>query len=244
MRNGSSEEATRTIKGQGPVVQPPVADPAGLPAQTAAEGAAPRPATEVVRHGPGVTATASAGQDSDVAESVGQARPSSGAVRYGPGVPAIPHADQLELTAERVWRADGSGRPSRPRRRLSRLIGGTLTLLLLAASGALLYLRIHHAPFHVTGVAITQQVHNRCGVNVTGQIATNGSAGTVSYQWLIEPSQQPPQPLSQSVLTGQHAVYVTVAVEGTGHGSASQTVMLQVLGPDNRTVSEQITVSC
>jgi hypothetical protein len=127
---------------------------------------------------------------------------------------------------------------------LGRLIGGTLTLILLAASGVLLYLRIHHGPFHVTGVAITQQAHNGCDVDVTGQITTNGSAGTVSYQWLIEPGTQPPQPLSQSVPAGQHAVDVTVAVNGTGHGSASQTVLLQVLGTDTRTVSTEITVSC
>ena len=110
-------------------------------------------------------------------------------------------------------------------------------MILLAASGVLLYQRLHHAPFHVTGVAITQQAHNGCGVDVTGRISTNGSAGTVSYQWLVQPSQQPPQPLSQSVLAGQQAVYVTIAVEGAGQGSASQTVTLQVLGPDTRAAS-------
>ena len=193
--------------------------------------------------GSGVTAIASAGQASAAPETVGQPEPSSGVVRYGPGVPAPPPGRKVALTAEHVWQADRPRRPSR-RRKFGRLIGGTLTLLLLATSGVLLYLRIHHTPFHVTGVAITQQVHNGCGVDVTGQIATNGSAGTVSYQWLIEPSQQPPQPLSQSVLAGQHAVNVTVAVNGTGHGSASQTVLLQILGTDTRTVSAEITVSC
>ena len=65
----------------------------------------------------------------------------------------------------------------------------------------------------------------------TGRIATNGSAGTVSYQWLFRPQSQAPQPLSQSVVAGQGAVYVTVAVQGQGQGSAAQTVTLQVLGP-------------
>ena len=50
--------------------------------------------------------------------------------------------------------------------------------------------------------------------------------------------------LSQSVLAGQPAVYVTVSVEGAGHGSASQTVILQVLGPDTRTASAVVAVSC
>jgi hypothetical protein len=107
-----------------------------------------------------------------------------------------------------------------------------------------LYLRFHHAPFHVTGVMRLQQTQTGCGVDVTGRITTNGSAGTVSYQWVFRPDQRPPQPLSQSVVAGQHAVYVTVAVEGSGHGSASQTVTLQVLGPDPGTAETSVTVSC
>jgi len=37
---------------------------------------------------------------------------------------------------------------------------------------------------------------------------------------------------------------VTVAVEGQGHGSAPQTVTLQVLGPDRRTASTNVVISC
>jgi hypothetical protein len=129
---------------------------------------------------------------------------------------------------------------------LLRLSGWALTVILLAASGVALFLRFHHAPFHVTGVVISQQAQAGCGVDVTGRITTNGSAGTVSYQWLFRPGQQPPQPLSQSVVAGQHAVYVTVAVQGTGHGSSSQTVTLQVLGPDlmTTTTAAAAVVSC
>lgn len=49
---------------------------------------------------------------------------------------------------------------------------------------------------------------------------------------LLPPDRQPPEPLSQSVAAGQDAVYVTAAVQGQGHGSPSQAVTLQVLGPD------------
>ena len=77
-----------------------------------------------------------------------------------------------------------------------------------------LYLRFHHAPFHVTGVTITQRTPNGCGVDVTGQISTNGAAGTVSYQWLFQPDREAPQQLSKSVAAGQNAVYVTVARAG------------------------------
>jgi hypothetical protein len=119
-----------------------------------------------------------------------------------------------------------------------------LTVLLLAAAGVVLWLRFHHAPFGVTGVAITQQTKTTCGVDVTGRIATNGSAGTVSYQWVFQPQTQAPQPLSQSVVAGQRAVYVTVAVEGQGHGSATQEVTLDVLGPGTGTASKKVSVSC
>jgi hypothetical protein len=117
-------------------------------------------------------------------------------------------------------------------------------VILLAASGVVLYLRLHHASFEVTGAVISQETRTGCGVNVTGRITTNGSAGTVSYQWLFQPGSQPPQPLSQPVTAGQRAVYVTVAVEGSGHGSASRTVTLQVLGPDPRTTTTGVVVSC
>ena len=157
-----------------------------------------------------------------------------GVVRYGPGVPAS------QAGAESVWR---TGR--RPERRLRRLLGLALTVILLVAAGVVLWLRFHHAPFHVTGVTITEQTRTSCGVDVTGRIDTNGSAGTVSYQWVFRPlGNGAPQPLNQSVVAGQHAVYVTVAVEGRGHGSAAQTVILQVLGPDTGTAFENVTIRC
>jgi hypothetical protein len=264
-------EPTRTVAGGRPradgAAQPAasVADggtvsAAPTAASVAAETVVPRTATEVVRHGPGLTAsagqhlTASAGQDLTVTTGQGQAgsaaRPAeagarpAGLVRHGPGVPAVPPAGRAGLTAEHVWRDTRPARPSRRAARLRRLTGLALTAALLAASGVLLYLRFHHAPFQVTGAAITGQAPNGCGVDVTGQVTTNGSAGTVSYQWLFTPGTQAPQPLRQSVAAGQRTVDVTVAVEGQGQGSASQRVTLQVLGPDPASASATVTVSC
>jgi hypothetical protein len=167
--------------------------------------------------------------------------------RYGPGVPATMSAHQAGRTAERVWRTGVPPTPPAPPRRPRRvrqLLGSMLTVILLAASAVLLLLRFYHAPFHVTGAVISGQTPTACGFNVTGRISTNGAAGTVSYEWLFHPGPQPPQPLSQSVVAGQHAVYVTVAVQGRGQGSASQTVTLQVLGPDRRDASVPLTISC
>ena len=168
------------------------------------------------------------------------ANPSSEVVRYGPGVPV----SQAGVTAEQVWRTGRLPEPGRRPGRLRRVAGVALTVILLAAAGVVLFLRFHHAPFGVTGVAITQQTKTACGVDLTGRITTNGSAGTVSYQWVFRPQVQAPQPLNQSVTAGQHAAYVTVAVEGEGRGSASQTVTLQVLGPGTGTATTRVSVSC
>ena len=170
--------------------------------------------------------------------------PPSEVLRYGPGVPA----SQPGAAAESVWRTGRRPEPpprQRQLRRLRRLLGLALTLILLVAAGIVLYLRFFdHPAFHVTGAEIVKQAANGCAVDVTGQITTNGAAGTVSYQWVFRPQTQAPQPLSQSVVSGQHAVFVTVVVEGQGHGSATQMVTLDVLGPDTRSDSTNVTVSC
>lgn len=159
-------------------------------------------------------------------------------------MPVTPAVSQAGLTAEGVWRTGRPPERSRRPARLGRRRGAALTVILLAATGAVLYLRFHHAPFRVTDVVISQQTPTGCGTDVTGRISTNGSAGTVSYQWVFRPQVQAPQPLSESVIAGQHAVYVTVAVEGSGHGSTSQKVTLQILGPEPESASTEATISC
>jgi hypothetical protein len=151
-------------------------------------------------------------------------------VRYGPGVPGTRVRGQ-------------SGPPARPPRS-RRLPGSALAVVLLTAAAVAVWLRFQHAPIQVTGVAITHKTAIGCGVDVSGRITTNGSAGTVSYQWVFQPQAQAPQPLNQTVTAGQHAVDVTVAVEGQGHGRAARTVILEVLGPDTGTASTEVVVSC
>lgn len=217
-------EATQSSAGGDPVTQSWLADPANPPPQLPTEAVPPRVATQAVPPRP--------------------PRLPTEVVRHGPGVPVTPPADQAGWTADRVWRTGHPPVAFRRPRRLRRLFGSALTVVLLAASGLVLFLRFHHAPFRVTGVVISQQARTGCGVDVTGRITTNGSAGTVSYQWLIQPDQQPPQPLAQSVTAGQQDVYVTTALEGSGHGSASRTVTLQVLGPDPGSASTAVVVRC
>ena len=170
--------------------------------------------------------------------------PVAGIVRYGPGIPVDLPVSQGGRTAEHVW--SGGPPPAPPRRsaRLRRFGGLALTVILLIASGVVLFLRFYHPPFQVTGAAITQHTATGCRVDVTGRIATNGAAGTVSYRWLFKPGGQQATTLRQSVTSGQHAVDVTVAVEGSGQGSATRTAVLQVLSPDRRTASARVALSC
>jgi hypothetical protein len=163
-------------------------------------------------------------------------------IRHGPGVPAR-QASPAAPTAEQVWRTALPNGPRRPRR-VRRLAGPALSIALLVASGVVIYLRLHHGPFGVTGVAITSQVKHGCTEDVTGRVDTTGAAGTISYQWVFEPQLTAPRPLSQSVTAGQAALYVTAAVEGQGHGSLTQTVTLQVLGPGQGSASAHVVLSC
>ncbi len=161
-------------------------------------------------------------------------------VRYGLGVPA----SQAGVTAEQVWRTGRMPEQTKRPRRMRRLAGTIFTVLLLAAAAVVLFLRFHHAPFHTSGATITAVSKSGCAVNVTGKIDTNGAAGTVSYQWVFQPQAEAPQPQSQTVVSGQHQIFVTVAVEGQGHGSASQKVTLQVLSPNAATAFTNVTLNC
>jgi hypothetical protein len=237
---------------------PPAADP---PAQAAPA----HPPTEVATS-PGPEAQAAPAHEPTVTAPPGQAAgpadpaappaplspavgamppsPVAGIVRYGPGIPAELPVSQGGRTAEHVW--SGGPPPGPPRRsaRLRRFGGVALTVILLVASGVVLFLRFYHPPFQVTGAAITQHTATGCRVDVTGRIATNGAAGTVSYRWLFKPGGQQATTLRQSVTSGQHAVDVTVAVEGSGQGSATRTAVLQVLSPGARTASTRVALSC
>jgi hypothetical protein len=189
------------------------------------------------------TAQSGAGQAVPLAWGAGGAAGAQQVIRHGPGVPVGAAAVQAAPTAEQVWQA---GPPAAaPRWRRARLVASSvLSIALLVASGVVIFLRLHHGPFGVTGVAITGQVRNGCTVDVTGRISTTGAAGTVSYQWIFSSQEAAPQPMSQSAAAGQAAVYVTAAIQGQGHGNVTQQVTLQVLGPGHGTASIPVTVSC
>jgi hypothetical protein len=147
-------------------------------------------------------------------------------------------------TAEEVWRNGLPGSGQRRPRPLRRWLSPALTVILLIASAVVIYMRLHHPQFGVTGVAITQ-VKSGCTVDVTGRISTTGGTGTVSYEWIFQPQLTAPRPLSQTVQAGQSSVYVTAQIEGQGRGSIAQTATLQVLGPGrDRSAPAHAVISC
>jgi hypothetical protein len=215
----SDTDRTRTVTGVGVAVSPATPPPSPAPAPPPANPAAGEAGS------PGV-----AGDPQQV-------------IRHGPGVPAPGPAGPAVPTAAQVWRTALPNERRRPGR-LRRLAGPALSIALLVASGVVIYLRLHHGPFGVTGVAITAQARNGCTEDVTGRVDTTGAAGTISYQWVFEPRLTAPQPLSQPIATGQTALYVTAAVEGQGHGSLTQTVTLQVLSPGHGRATAHVVLSC
>jgi hypothetical protein len=225
-------------------IQPPHEPVTYLPPRQPAAGAGHEPVTVIPGRPPaGGTQTAGGTPPPPLLPSE-----ASQVVRHGPGVPGAAAVSAAGVAAESVWRTGRRPEPP-PRqarlRRLRRVLGSLLTVLLLLAAAVVVYLRFFDTtPLKVSSVKITQQAKIGCVVDVTGRIATNGAAGTVSYQWVYRPQTQAPQPLDQSVLAGQHAVYVTVAVEGTGHGSATEMVTLDVLGPGTGTASTNVALSC
>ncbi len=165
--------------------------------------------------------------------------------RYGPGIPTDPAlVAGPGPTAEQVWRSGLPADPPRRPGRLGRLAGTALTVVLLIASGVVIYLRLHHPALGVTAVAITGQQKDGCATDVTGRIDTTGGAGIVSYEWVFTPQLVAPQPLRQSVDGGQTSVYVTASVQGQGHGQLTQRVTLQVLGPGQRSAAANVVISC
>ena len=253
--------------GQGRPAQPLARTPAQAPEFSTAGGdSPPHPATEAARPQPADapawerTATATGGSRPGGAARHGRAgspEPTTVTVHspappeklYDRGVPGLAPAEpagggQGNVSAEEVWRTGQFPRRPARRRHWQRQAGAALTAVLLVASGVVVFLRLHHAPLTVTGVAITSQARDGCAANVTGRIGTSGGSGTVSYQWVFTPQTAAPQPLSQSVAAGQSAVYVTVSVQGSGHGQAAQQVTLQVLGPGQGSASTHVNLSC
>jgi hypothetical protein len=241
MSASGNGEARTVVPGPEPVTRPRPGDVAGLPSNTPTVVVSPQSNDAAAWGQPVTTSAPSRSRPTDIPVQSPIAAVPGDMVRYGPGVPAAPPAAGAELKAEQAWRGSPTGRPSRGAR-LRRILGYALTVILLAASGAVFYLRFHHAPLDVTRAAIVRSGGAACRITVRGQISTNGGPGTVTYQWLFPVG--PPVTQHQSVSAGQTTVDVQLMVHGSGHGTAPQRIRLQVLRPQRRTASKHVLVSC
>ncbi|MFC4531272.1 hypothetical protein [Sphaerisporangium dianthi] len=169
----------------------------------------------------------------------GQAPPAAttpaggGEMRFGPGVP-------VDTTAAQIWRAGREqhtvpakerlgGPPARRRRRGGILGSGLLFALILLAAAFLWFQR--GAPLSVTAVDVRQPKAAGCDttVNVTGVLTTNGSAGKVSYEWVL--TKQKAIRHTDTVPSGRSRHEVTLEWDVSGRGTRKLTARLRVLSP-------------
>ena len=162
-------------------------------------------------------------------------------VRYGPGIPAAPSGARVEPAAARAWRG-GPPEPAHRRTWVGLVLGSALTVILLAASGVLFYVRFHHPPLQVTRVAI---VHSgRAGCTVAVGPPDQHQRGFWDAHLSMAVPRRVATDAALLVSAGQHSVNVQVTVEGSGNGTALQRVWLRVLHPDRRIASKDILVRC
>ncbi|MET8157586.1 hypothetical protein ABZT47_14510 [Sphaerisporangium sp. NPDC005289] len=159
--------------------------------------------------------------------------PAGGEMRFGPGVPA-------DTTAAQIWRAgreqptvaaaERLAAPRRRRRRRGGFVGSAVLFALILLAAAFLWFQ-RGAPLSVTAVQVKQPKAAGCDttVNVVGVLTTNGSAGQVSYEWLL--SKQKPIKHTDAVPSGRSSHEVTLEWDVSGHGTRKLTARLRVLSP-------------
>ncbi|XTZ16847.1 hypothetical protein ACQSSU_05530 [Micromonospora echinospora] len=189
---------------------------ATAPHPTAADTAAPGPATE------GYAPTGRY-------EPVGGSTPSHGTeMRFGPGVPAGPPVAPS-------WQRPAAP-PARPRRSRWKLIGSVLstllTLALLVAVGLHLWQRLSPLEIRSVRVAVAEPPGERCDVtvDVVATVETNGRAGTMRYQWL-RGGAEPGGLLTQRVARGQRTVTLHLKWAVSGTGTTTETAVVNITEP-------------
>jgi hypothetical protein len=162
-----------------------------------------------------------------------------GVVRFGPGVPRTPAASP-------TWSATRERQGAARRRRRPRWIGALITVALVA--GVLAYLLTRTGdPLQAHAQSVTAAVGpGQCDtvVDVVGTIATNGRAGSVTYEW-VRNDGQPTSVLSQTVPDGTDSTQVHLQWSFSGRGRFDARATLRVLDP--APVSEAVgtfTYSC
>ena len=156
-------------------------------------------------------------------------------VHFGPGVPAVPPPD----LATAVRRGQRNQRWILP-----------LTVLILVIAVLIYFMWGRDAgPVAVTEIkARASSASITCGQveRLTGTISTNGSAGTIDYQWLRSDGVAS-SILAQAVSRGQHEATVVLEWNFEGYGTLNATATLRVVnpwGPGTSSSAASFTYAC
>ncbi|MEJ2864796.1 hypothetical protein [Actinomycetospora flava] len=143
-------------------------------------------------------------------------------VRFGPGVPGEPQSPS--------WTPPTAG--GRRRSRPGRWVGAFLTLAIVVGVVLYLFLRGGDAPTVRSIDVRADPAAASCDatVDVIGTIVTDGSPGTLRYQW-IRSDGQTSEVLAQTVASGVTSTQVRLQWTVTGQGWLDARATLRVLDP-------------
>jgi hypothetical protein len=125
------------------------------------------------------------------------------------------------------------------------IVSTIITLLIVAGVAGFWYIKNHHPALKDTAVsvALLSPPKNCAGtVDVVGTIATNGSGGTITYQWSKNNAVLPAATVTAG--SGHNTVQVTLKWTFTGKGTQQAVAELQVLSPNPATGNAQFTYTC
>ncbi len=164
-------------------------------------------------------------------------------VHFGPGVPMAAPADR----ATAIWRGAGEPEAGTSGTSSTRTVGPAraqrqrwylpFAVLVVVVAVVLYFLFGRSTPsMSVTGVSVrTASATVSCSgqQTLTGVIATNGGAGSLTYQWVRSDGTKSAV-LHQTVNSGDELVDVTLLWNFEGTGSLHATAVLDILGPGPR----------
>jgi hypothetical protein len=145
-----------------------------------------------------------------------------------------------------AWPDTVKARSRRRRRpRWGSIVSTIITLLIIGGVAGFWYLKNHHAALKDTTVSVKllSTPKNCAGtVDLVGTITTNGSGGTITYQWTKNSAALPAATVSAG--SGQNSVQVTLKWTFTGKGTQQDVAELQVLSPNSAVGNAQFTYTC
>jgi hypothetical protein len=144
-----------------------------------------------------------------------------------------------------AWPDATKARSRKRKRRWPGLVSTFVTVLIIGGIAGYVYLKNHHAALKDTNVSVAlvnQPANCAKAVDLVGTITTNGSGGTITYQWTKNSTVLKAATVSAG--SGQNSVQVHLTWTFTGKGTQQELAELQVLSPNAAVGNAQFTYSC